>query len=102
MRSTLELNSLVVQEQHNAYDTKLILEENAAHLGRLSSIRYKMQLKEASDKKDLEKCQKQQFVIGGLPQFDFVTKELAHTKDPKRAKELHSQLLKLKQALDAK
>jgi len=100
-KTTLELNNLAAKEAKKVTTTKLLLEENSAHLGKLGGLEYKLKLQETHDKLEINKCKKAHFVIEGLPMYERKTKELAKTADKKRAKKLRKELIKLKATLNA-
>lgn len=101
MKSTLELNNLPAQAEREKENTKLILEQNSAHLGALSGYSYKMQMQAKEDTMELEKCKKKHFVLEGLPMYERKTKELAKTTSRSAAKRLRKELVTLKAQLDA-
>jgi hypothetical protein len=101
MKSTLELNNLASQELRQRKDTQLILEENSAHLGKLSGVLHKMEIKSKEYAEELSTCKKKTFVQAGLPEYERKTKELARTVDRNKAKKLRKDLADLKAKLDA-
>jgi len=99
-RSSLELTNVATEEVRAERLKKLIVEQNSAHLAKLSENNYATHLKSVKETQSLGKCKTRKIIRSGISSYERKSKELAKTQDKKKANGLRNQLVKLKAQLD--